>query len=149
MNIADYDFYKNLKYTTFQTHIFIDWFTDDITKNRPRPAAYWQPACCGCPTQRLFLCYKCAVINICFIQQYPSCTLCVKTSIKVALPVTVSEILTFFFFRLNPRWLPKFELRVKNFVEISISLHFRNHLVFAFYAEIQDGRQKWWENVFL
>ena len=24
------------------------------TKNRPRPAAYWRPACCGCATQILF-----------------------------------------------------------------------------------------------
>ena len=37
-------------------------------------------------------------------------------------------------------------LRVKNFVEIS--LRFRDKLVFAFYAEIQDGRQKWRENDF-
>ena len=37
-------------------------------KNRPRPAAYWRPACYGCATQILFSCYKCAAINICFIQ---------------------------------------------------------------------------------
>ena len=30
----------------------------------------------------------------------------------------------------------------------SISLHFRNKLVFAFNAEIQDGRQNWRENDF-
>ena len=37
-------------------------------------------------------------------------------------------------------------LRVRNFGEIS--LHFRNKRVFAFNAEIQDGRQKWRENIF-
>ena len=31
----------------------------------------------------------------------------------------------------------------------SISLRFRDKLVFAFYAEIQDGHQKWRENIFL
>ena len=30
----------------------------------------------------------------------------------------------------------------------SISLHFRDKRVFAFYVEIQDGRQKWWKNNF-
>ena len=30
----------------------------------------------------------------------------------------------------------------------SISLRFRDKLVFAFTAEIQDGHQKWWENDF-
>ena len=30
----------------------------------------------------------------------------------------------------------------------SISLRFRDKLVFAFYAEIQDGHQKWRENDF-
>ena len=30
----------------------------------------------------------------------------------------------------------------------SISLCYRDKHVFAFYAEIQDGRQKWWENDF-
>ena len=28
------------------------------------------------------------------------------------------------------------------------SHHYRDKCVFAFYAEIQDGRQKWWENDF-
>ena len=37
---------------------------------------------------------------------------------------------------------------VKNFVEITISHCFRDKCVFAFYAEIQDGRQKWHENDF-
>ena len=31
---------------------------------------------------------------------------------------------------------------------LSISLRFRDKHVFAFYAEIQDGRQKWQENDF-
>ena len=30
----------------------------------------------------------------------------------------------------------------------SISLRFWDKRIFAFYAEIQDGRQKWWENDF-
>ena len=30
----------------------------------------------------------------------------------------------------------------------SITHHFRGKCVFAFYTEIQDGRQKWWENDF-
>ena len=38
--------------------------------------------------------------------------------------------------------------RVKNFVKITLSLRFRDKQVFAFNAEIQDGRQKWWENNF-
>ena len=31
----------------------------------------------------------------------------------------------------------------------SISLRYQDKCVFAFNAEIQDGRQKWWENDFL
>ena len=37
-------------------------------------------------------------------------------------------------------------LQVKNFVEIALSLTVIT--INAFYAEIQDGRQKWWENDF-
>ena len=40
-------------------------------------------------------------------------------------------------------------LRVKNFVKIALSRSvFRDKHVFAFKAEIQDGRQKWRENNF-
>ena len=41
-----------------------------------------------------------------------------------------------------------YTLWVKNFVEITLSLRFRDKPGFAFYAEIQDGRQKWRENDF-
>ena len=37
-------------------------------------------------------------------------------------------------------------LWVKNF--ISISLQFQDKRAFEFYTEIEDGRQKWWENNF-
>ena len=64
----------------------------------------------------------------------------------------------------NSRWPPKVAgkrffgkspvdsadtLWVKNFVEIALS-HFISEIngFFAFSAEIQDGRQKWWENDF-
>ena len=40
-------------------------------------------------------------------------------------------------------------LQVKNFVEIALSHSISEiNRVFAFYAEIQDGRQKWWKNNF-
>ena len=72
----------------------------------------------------------------------------------------------------HQEWWENFFLRVKNFVEIALSrsvseinmflhftqkfklvgkihtLRFRDKHVFAFYAEIQAGRQKWWGNDF-
>ena len=36
----------------------------------------------------------------------------------------------------------------KIFAKCSISHHFRDKHVFVFYAEIQDGHQKWWKNNF-
>ena len=39
-------------------------------------------------------------------------------------------------------------LRVKNFVKIGLSRFVSEIFVFAFKAEIQDGRQKWRENNF-
>ena len=39
-------------------------------------------------------------------------------------------------------------LRVKNCRNCSISLHFRDKRIFAFYAEIQDGCKKWRKNDF-
>ena len=40
-------------------------------------------------------------------------------------------------------------LGIKNFVKITILHHFRDKHAFVFYAEIQDGCQKLWENIFL
>ena len=73
-----------------------------------------------------------------FCIEYSAPTLWVKISVKMALSLTVSEILTFFcFFRKNSRWPPKVAkieifqfcieyfpttLRVKNSVQIALSL---------------------------
>ena len=70
--------------------------------------------------------------------EYSTTTMRVKISVKMALSLTVSEILTFFlFFRKNSRWPPKVAkieifqfcieyfpttLRVKNSVQIALSL---------------------------
>ena len=39
-------------------------------------------------------------------------------------------------------------LWVKNIVEMTTSLHFRDKCAVVFNAEIQDGRQKWQETIF-
>ena len=38
-------------------------------------------------------------------------------------------------------------LWVKNFAKMSILLHFRDTRFFAFYAEIQNGQQKWGKTI--
>ena len=40
-------------------------------------------------------------------------------------------------------------LGVKKFIKIVLSHTVSRKNVFAFYAEIQDGSQKWWEKTFL
>ena len=70
--------------------------------------------------------------------EYSTTTMRVKISVKMALSLTVSEILTFFVFRKNSRWPPKVAkieifqfcieyfpttLRVKNSVQIALYLN--------------------------
>ena len=91
--------------------------------------------------------------------EYSTTTMRVKISVKMALSLTVSEILTFFVF---PQ---KFKMAAKsgenrNFSILyrilfyypvsqelcrnrSISYGFRDIKIFSFFAKIQDGRQKW------
>ena len=94
-----------------------------------------------------------------FCIEYSTTTLWVKNSVEIALSLTVSEILTFLFFRKNSRWPPKvakieiFQLhieystttmRVKISVKMALSLTVSEILrFFSFFAKIQDGRQKW------
>ena len=88
-----------------------------------------------------------------------------KNFVKIALSRSISEINKFL------RFMQKFKMAAKSSRKIifwgklpedcrylagqkfcrnrSISLRFRDKLVFAFNAEIQDGRQKWRENDFL
>ena len=98
------------------------------------------------------------------IEYFPT-TLRVKNSVQIALSLTVSEMLRFFVFRKNSRWLPKVAkieffqfhieysattLQVKNSVEIALSLTVSEILTFfCFSAKIQDGRQKWRKLKFL
>ena len=85
-------------------------------------------------------------------------------------PVCLFFLLIYFFFvcvcvlRRNSRWPPKVVgkqfftksrqltadiRRVKNFVEIAPSRSISEiNTFFVFNTEIQDGRQKWWENFF-
>ena len=81
-----------------------------------------------------------------------------KNFVKIALSRTISEITTFLCFT------PKFKIppppknggkrlcrhpKSQKFCRKHlISHHFRDKCIFEFYAEIQDGRQKWWENDF-
>ena len=93
-----------------------------------------------------------------FCIEYFATTLWVKNSVQIALSLTVSEILIFFF-RKNSRWrlkVAKIEifqfcieyftttLWVKNSVEIALSLTVSEILrFFSFFTKIQVGRQKW------
>ena len=64
----------------------------------------------------------------------------VRNSVKIIISRTVSHINLFLFFR-----------RIQNSKfckNHSISHRFRDKCAFAFYAEIQDGGQKWWESNF-
>ena len=38
----------------YHGNTFLPGVTKKKKKNRPRPAAYWRAACCGCPTEILF-----------------------------------------------------------------------------------------------
>ena len=100
---------------------------------------------------------KIEIFQFC-IEYFPT-TLRVKNSVRIALSLTVSEMLRFFVFRKNSRWPPKVAkieffqfhiqyfattLRVKNSVEIALSVTVSEILTFfCFSAKIQDGRQKW------
>ena len=68
----------------------------------------------------------------------------VKNFIEITVSRSLSEINTFWCGKLPVDCADN--LRVKNVVEIS--LRFGDKHIFAFYTEIQDGRQKWRENVF-
>ena len=91
-----------------------------------------------------------------FCREYFPTTLWVKNSVKIALSLTVSEILIFFVFRKNSRWPPK--VAKIDFFSIShrilcfnptgqkfcrnrsISYGFQDINIFCFSAKIQDGR---------
>ena len=91
-------------------------------------------------------------------------TLVVKNSAKIALSHTISEMHAFCIFcrkfkmaakngrkQFLEKKSPVYSadtLEVKHFVKITISHRFQDKCIFAFYAEIQDGRQKWQENNF-
>ena len=85
-----------------------------------------------------------------FCIEYLATTLWVKTSVEIALSLTVSEILRFFVFRKNSRWPPKvakieiFQFRieylattlwVKTSVEIALSLTVSEILIFFCFSQ--------------
>ena len=88
--------------------------------------------------------------NCQFCIEYFATTLRVKNSVKIALSLTVSEILIFFVFRKNSRCPPKvakieffqfhieysaITLRVKNSVEIALSLTVSEILTFFVFPQ--------------
>ena len=92
---------------------------------------------------------------------HSSDTLWVKNFVEIALSRSVSKIKVFLNFTQKFKMAGKRfwerslidsagTLWVKSFIEIALSpLHFQNKRIFAFYPEIQDGHQKWRENVVL
>ena len=74
------------------------------------------------------------ILEIQLFSSKVSSTQRVETLLEITLSLRVFEINDIFNFHQNSRWQPK-----------SRSQH---KCLFAFYTEIQDGRQKWWESDF-